>query len=262
MCGAVTLADLARAEENSPSRLPGTLREMSTDRPDTTESPFTVDAGHLQLETDFAVFTRNRLEGVRTTEWVLAPFNLRYGLTRDLEAGIFVVPQVRTMEQPRGGSKTTTRGMGDTLLRAKFNLWGNDGGPNAFGVFGDLKVPTATNGIGNDKVEGTLTFPVAYEIGAGWEGGAMTAVKYAVIEDGRRRPVWLNTITFARDLGAEIGMYLELTSVAGDGTHAATFNCGLTRKLSASLQIDCGANFGISRHAPDLSLFTGMSRRF
>ena len=27
------------------------LREMSTDRPDKTESPFTVDAGHFQIET-------------------------------------------------------------------------------------------------------------------------------------------------------------------------------------------------------------------
>ena len=33
------------------------MREMSPDRPDKTDSPFTVDAGHFQLEMDFANFT-------------------------------------------------------------------------------------------------------------------------------------------------------------------------------------------------------------
>src|ERR1051325_1682105 len=45
------------------------LREMSTDRPDATESPFTIDAGRAQLESDFLSYTRNRLDGVRTREW-------------------------------------------------------------------------------------------------------------------------------------------------------------------------------------------------
>ncbi len=33
------------------------MRELSPDRPDETESPYTVDAGHYQLEMDFANFT-------------------------------------------------------------------------------------------------------------------------------------------------------------------------------------------------------------
>src|SRR6185436_13756478 len=61
----------------TPDRL---LRELATDRPDVTESPFTVDAGHVQLEMDFANFMRNRLDGTRTAEWEAAPLNLRLGL--------------------------------------------------------------------------------------------------------------------------------------------------------------------------------------
>src|SRR5687767_2381830 len=41
------------------------MREMSTDRPDTTESPRTVDAGHFQLEMSFVDFTREDEDGVR-----------------------------------------------------------------------------------------------------------------------------------------------------------------------------------------------------
>ncbi|MSU50969.1 MAG: transporter [Opitutus sp.] len=239
----------------------GGLRELNTDRPDATESPFTVDAGHLQLEMDATTYTRNRLDGVRTTEWVFAPLNLRYGVTPNFEAGIFLTPHVRVTEQARSGPKTTMRGVGDTTVRAKINFWGNNGGGGAFGLIADLKLPTAADGIGNDKVEGALTFPVAVEIGAGWEGGAMTTVEWVQTGAGRRA-VWANTLTFARELTPDTGAFLELTSAAGDGAHVATFNCGLTRKLGANVQLDCGVNIGLSRTAPDLSVFAGVTRRY
>jgi hypothetical protein len=244
------------------STTPGAaLRELTTDRPDATESPFTVDPGRVQLEMDAASYTRNRLDGVRTTEWVVAPFNLRYGLTRNTEVGIFVTPHVHVTEKDRGGAKTTVRGVGDTVLRAKWNLQGNDGGATAYGVFADVKLPTAADGLGNDKVEGAVTFPIAYEVGAGWEGAAMTSVEFVRADEGRRT-VWVNTITFARDLAPDLGGFLELTSAAGDGAHVATFNCGLTRRIGPTLQLDCGVNLGITRTAPDLTLFAGLSRKF
>ncbi len=239
----------------------GGLRELTTDRPDATESPFTVDAGHLQLEMNVMSFTRNRLDGVRTTEWSVAPFNLRYGLTPATEVGIFVDPSIRVTEQVRNGPKSTVRGVGDTTLRAKWNFLGNDGGPIALGMFVDLKLPTAAAGLGNDQVEGALTLPVAYELGAGWEGAAMTAVEFAHTGSGRRA-VWVNTITFARDLATDLGGFVELTSAAGDGAHVATVNCGVTRRIGPGLQLDCGVYFGLSRAAPDLTVFAGLSRKF
>jgi hypothetical protein len=41
------------------------LRELASDRPDQTEGPTTVDAGHWQFEMDFATFTYNRSLGRR-----------------------------------------------------------------------------------------------------------------------------------------------------------------------------------------------------
>ena len=241
---------------------PGALRELTTDRPDATESPFTVDAGRVQLEMDAASFTRNRLDGVRTTEWVLAPFNVRLGLTPEFEIGVFVTPHVHVTERLRNGPKTTTRGLGDTTLRAKFNFRGNDGGDTVLGLIADMKLPTASRGLGNDKVEYALALPVAFEVGAGWEGAAMTSVGMNHLGPRGYQPVWSNTITFARDLAPDLGGFLELTSAVGDGRHVATFNCGLTRALGPGTQLDVGAYIGISRTAPDLTLFVGVSRKF
>jgi len=49
------------------------MRELTPDRPDKTESPFTVDAGHFQPEMSFVEFTKNQSDGVRTKTWNVAP---------------------------------------------------------------------------------------------------------------------------------------------------------------------------------------------
>ena len=89
----------------------------------------------------------------------------------------------------------------------------------------------------------------------------MTSVEWAQTDAGRRA-VWVNTVTVGRDLVPNLSGFLELTSSAGDGAHVATFNCGLARKLGPDLQVDCGVNLGITRTAPDLTVFAGISRRF
>ena len=45
----------------------GLLRDLSTDRPDMTESPYTVDAGRFQIEMSFADFTYDRENGETQT---------------------------------------------------------------------------------------------------------------------------------------------------------------------------------------------------
>lgn len=237
------------------------LRDLTTDRPDATESPFTIDAGHVQLELEAASYTRDRSEGVRTTEWALAPFNLRYGLTSRTEFAVLVSPHQRVSTRSPGGPRTTVRGFGATTLRTKVNFQGNDGGGTAYGMIADLKLPTAAAGLDNDKVEGALTFPAAYEVGAGWSGGAMTSVEFVSTDTGRRA-VWVNTVTFARELAENLGAFVELTSAVGDGAHRATFNCGVTRRLGPRLQLDGGVNVGLSRSAADLTVFAGLARKF
>src|SRR5438093_6841318 len=55
------------------------LRELSTDRPDKTESPYTVDAGHFQIEMDLVSYSRDRDThagaDTRVDSWAVAPIN-------------------------------------------------------------------------------------------------------------------------------------------------------------------------------------------
>ncbi len=239
------------------------LREMTTDRPDATESPFTVDPGHVQIEMDFANYARDDAGGGRVTEWEAAPFNLRFGVTANFEAGIFVTPFRREVATPAGGGPRMKRsGFGDMMLRAKWNFSGNDGGDTAWGLMADLKLPTADDGMSNGKVEGALTLPVAFTLGGGWEGAAMTSLEAVYTDAGSHRAVWSNTITAGRDITENLGGFVELTLSAGDGSHVATFNCGLTRRFGPHVQFDAGVNLGLSSAATDVAVFSGVSRRF
>jgi hypothetical protein len=238
------------------------LRELTTDRPDVTESPFTVDAGHVQLEMDFANFTRNRTTGTRTTGWGVVPFNLRLGLLNNLEAGIFVAPYIHHAEAPRGGPREVQAGFGGVTLRAKVNFRGNDGGATAFGIIADLTLPTVAAGLGGDRTEGQLMLPVAFDLPGGWDGGVMTAVESRHRDGGGYRAVWNNTMTLGHNLAKDLSGYAELTSSASEGTHVATADFGLAWKLDGNTQLDAGANLGLSRGADDLLVFAGISRRF
>lgn len=256
---ALVLLPVARGSEAP--RAAGSLREFNAERPDATEGPFTVDPGHLQLEMDVVSYSRNRLDGVRTTQLSLAPVNLRYGVTNSLELGLSLAPHLRVTEQVRGGREQAWRGPGDTSVRAKWNLWGNAGGEQAGGLIADVTLPTGRGPLGAGRAGADVLLPVAFELGAGWDAGAMTGVGWEQSESGRKA-VWLNSVVLGREVAKGLVVDLEVTSAAGEGTHRMTCNMGVARRLSPNLQIDCGVNVGVTRTAPDLTVFAGLARRF
>ena len=53
----------------------------------------------------------------------------------------------------------------------------------------------------------------------------MASVEFVHTETGRRA-VWINTVTFARELAENIGGFLEVTSAVGDGAHRVVGDTG------------------------------------
>lgn len=132
-------------------------RELSADRPDFTESPFTVDPGAFQLEMSFLSYAK---DGDIET-YTIAPFNFKFGLTHNIDLQIAFEPYMQIDE----GIVGTSEGVGDTQIRLKFNLWGNDKRSTGFGVMPFIKLPTAASNLGNDKTEGGIIIPFATSLG-------------------------------------------------------------------------------------------------
>ena len=256
------LALLAAAQDVAPAR-PTDRRELSTDRPDKTESPYTVDGGRFQIEMDVATYTRDREGGIRTETVGVAPINVKYGLDRATDLQLIVQPYLRrTVADRRLGARETVDGVGDTTVRVKRNLWGDDGGRTAFALMPFVTLPTATDGLGAGKVEFGLIAPLAIALSDRIGLGLMTELDVVGQGDGTgHRASFVNSATIGVALTDRLGMYTELFTERGDDW-VVTGDLGFTYALSDYVQLDAGANLGVTHAADDLAMFVGVSRRF
>jgi hypothetical protein len=239
-------------------------RDMSTDRPDKTESPYTVDAGHLQIETDLVAYTHDRQDGVTTRTLDVAPFNLKAGLTNDTD--LQLVYGAFSRISTSGRRTETDSGTGDLLVRLKHNIWGNDGGTTAFAVMPFVKLPTNTLADLNDDVEGGVIVPLAIDIGHGMGLGLMTEIDILKSETGSGyEPAYINSATVSFELTSRLGLYVEAfveRRVESGAETIVTIDGGFTYAVTENLQLDAGANIGATRAADDLNIFAGLSRRY
>jgi len=247
------------------------MRPMATDRPDKTESAYTVDAGHFQFEMDLATYTSDRDKSgggdTRTRAWAIAPVNLKLGLTNNVDLQVILdnYSQVR-VEDRAAGTVERMSGFGDITARLKVNLWGNDGGKTALAVMPFLKFPTNQDGLGNNAVEGGVIFPLALELPHGWGLGAQAEIDVLRNADSRGyHASFLSTISIGHDIVGNLAGYVEFfneVSTQLDTPWVATVDIGFTYAVTDDIQLDAGINIGVTRSAPDLNPFVGISWRF
>lgn len=245
------------------------MREFSTDRPDQTESPHTVDAGHFQMEADAvtAEFDRDRTNGgdVRSTSWG-SSINLKAGLLNNVDIQFVLDPYAHSRVEDRvAGTVDQTSGVGDLQTRLKINLWGNDGGTTAFAVMPFVKWPLSASEVRNGRTEGGCIFILGCELPAGWNVTAQHEVDFVAGADRGHDTAFINSITFGHDIIGRLAGYVEffsLVSTAPESPWQGQADIGFTYALNKHTQLDFGCNFGVTRSAPDFNPFLGFSLRF
>jgi hypothetical protein len=250
------------------------MRELSTDRPDQTESAYTVDAGHFQIETSFFDFSRDRRnaehDGARADAYTFASTNFKMGLLNNVDLQLVFDPYI--VEKDRGRDADgkifheTKRGFGDFTTRLKINVWGNDGGMTAMAVMPYLKAPTNQDHLGNKNVEGGVILPVAVALPMGFDMAAMTQLD-VLRDEGERNyhAESFNSATFGHKVIAELNIYVEFAARVdlrkGSRWQGYT-DAGFTYGVTENIQMDIGVNVGVTRPAVDVNPFIGMSVRF
>lgn len=247
----------------------GLMRELSTDRPDQTESPYTVDAGHIQVEVDAvgAEFDRDTSGGrdVRSTSWGTS-WNVKAGLLNSADIQLVFAPYVTERVEDRvANTVAEASGFGDLQTRLKINLWGNDGGKTALGIMPVIKWPLSKSDLRNGKTEGGVILPFAAELPAGWGMGLMTEFDFVNDGTGGYDTEYFNTMTFGHDLVGKLGGYVEfaalVTPESGEDWQGQ-IGLGFTFGLNEHTQLDFGCNFGVTDSAPDYNPFLGFAIRF
>ncbi|MCH8258667.1 MAG: transporter [Planctomycetes bacterium] len=245
------------------------MRDLSADRPDVTESPITVDAGHVQVELSFLDYRRDDRNSDNTEfeAWTVGATNIKFGLLNnvDLQFVFDAYTDEDTLDKA-AGTASSAKGFNDIQFRLKINLWGNDGGETAFAVMPFIQLPAGSDELSSDHVEGGLIFPFATELSDGWGLGLMAEVDWVFDEDdGEYDTEFVHTAVLGHDIMGSLGGYVEYIGIVsgdGDSDYQALIGTGLTYALSADLVLDIGANFGLTKTAEDVNVFAGVTVRF
>lgn len=246
------------------------LREFDPDRPDVTDSPFTVDAGHIQFESGLFSYALSRpdREGVVTEEFDILDTNIRLGITNYAEIDLDVPPlDIEHTRFPISRFNTWKSGPGPLELQAKFNFFGNDNfekpGSLALGLIPRLDIPTV---IGGDHVEGGLAVPFAIRLSEKAELEMMTEYDIIHNEEGSGYHVeYLNSASLSYDWTEKLSTYYEVATLFGTQNALGgivTLDTGVLYKFGHDWQFDVGFNFGVTRASDRVDATIGLSKRF
>lgn len=251
------------------------LRDLSTDRPGVASSPFTVDAGHIQVETGVWSYSWDHWspDASLTRSRSLFSTNVKLGLTdwADLDMIIPVSNSIvtRTPIGPGQLSRTSAQGFGDVQIGAKVNFFGNDNGEKqGFGLLGYVKVPTAASGLGNNMAEFTLVAPYSFDLPLGFSMTVQSGV--GLLRNGQKQG-YHGDYQLAAEVSHSLFGISTLSGQFGitldrEGDHNSTEQDGVGPALQwlirPWLQLDGGVTIGIARAATDWTPYAGLSFRY
>ncbi|OON70503.1 transporter [Hymenobacter sp. CRA2] len=240
------------------------LRELRPDRPGVTESPFTVDAGHFQLETDGIRLVNRRDADQREREWHAAYAMAKLGLSRrtdiQLEVPFFSAQKQRQADDPNWERH---RGFGDVAVRLKHNFIGDDEEcPVALGTVGWVRLPTGGQ-AGDGGVEGGLIVPVDVNLGHHWDFEAQLEGKLNY--DRESSSHYLGVVPSAaleHDFNDTFSLMVEGVT-RWDAQHwgwRSSVNVAPIINVTDNLQFDLGAHLALNRET-DREFFVGFTYR-
>jgi hypothetical protein len=257
-------ADTARKKYNLFNPVPkDKMKEMETDRPDVTESAYTVEAGHFQIESDLFKQTRNKSDGVQSIQNSYNLANLKLGLAEKWDMQLVVPTYVTNTSRDLATGKIIdkTSGVGEISLRFKYNIWGSSGGRTALAVLPYVTFPVSS--FNNNGVEAGITFPFALKLGEEWNFGSQASFSISKEDDNKYHPEYLYSFTFGREITKQLSCFVEAYTTYNTYSKIADIygNGGVVYSITDNLNVDAGLNYGLTKGA-DKVYFVGFSFRY
>ncbi|SFQ23260.1 transporter [Hymenobacter arizonensis] len=242
------------------------LRELQPDRPGVTESPFTVDAGHLQVEMD-AVRLRNSGKGndELSRELRMAYTMLKFGLGRQTDVQLEFPMYTVAKSRPAGTSEWESRNaaFGDLMLRVKHNFLGHEqDGSFALAVIGLVRLPSGGRvGQGGREYGMIVTSDIEVSDKANLEFQLASDLNYDREKAGRYLQ-FTPSVALEYDFTKKLGLITE--GVGQWNTlqqrWEASFNIAPLLKLTPNVQLDAGTHIALNRLS-DKEYFVGITVR-
>lgn len=232
--------------------------------------PFTTEQGRFIIEftpLEYTIDRHNPDRDPRRVDTFNAGLLVKYGVldNLDIQVGADLFAWERESDRAEGGRETNS-GFGDMVVRAKYNLWGNDGGETAMAVMPFMNLPTATGGVGETGIRGGVIVPFSWEFAEDWTLDfvpSFAAVRNS--EDDGYAFEFASTVTLTRALFDGVDVFVEfessVTSESGEPWVGAV-GVGLTFEIDANTVIEPAVHFGVTRSAEDYAFSIAIVRRF
>jgi hypothetical protein len=218
------------------------LRELSPDRPHQTESPITVDKGHIMIETDIVNNTTDNKTTPHTSTTGFLYFNFKYGIHKRMDVEVlsnaFSVTRFEHRALPNANSNFP-----DLTFRYKYNLIGNDSGPTAICI---MPFVTTTNFFAEKwKAEsGGVWINAEHMINDKYEVGYTGGVTSLTINPFFQQLEWFSTVSFSYPLGFKsLHHFVEVSerfNKSSETLNNYSFDSGFTFTPTKNNQFDCG----------------------
>ncbi len=238
------------------------MKEMETDRPDVTESAYTVEPGHFQVETDLYKYARSKDGSDRNSTHIFNLGNYKFGLNKRTDVQ-FVIPTYSShavRDHNTGKITGKTSGFDDITLRFKYNIWGYSGGKTAFAALPFISFPTSS--FSHNGIQGGIVFPFAVKINGELDFGTQAEVDIIKQNDNNYHPDLSYSFTFGKSVSPKVSAFGE--TVTAYSTYFKTLdfyiNGGIIYSFSENCNVDAGFNYGVTKRS-DKIFFTGLSFR-
>lgn len=241
------------------------LREdMETDRPNVTETPYTIEAGHLQYEADFVNYETHRADETLTHTWLVNQANLKLGLLKNTALQLIVQTYGKEISQDLAtGEKQASNGIGDLTIRVKQNLLGNYDGNFSIAVMPYVKLPT-NHYTDNKSYEEGLMVPMAIKLPNDWKIGLQVEGDRLKDDEGdAMHTELLQSLVLSHVLFKKLEIMGETYYTYNfKDHHILNFvNAALEFEIVRDVKVDAGLNYGLQPDAKK-NYFAGIAFRY
>lgn len=250
---------------------------IGTDRPDFTDSPFTVGKGITYLETGYTYRKITDEDGLVTARSGLPEALLRYGATKNLElrlrwSGYTIIDQ----HDPASGLRRTIAGGEDMAVGLKYVFMEQDNWIPMVTYVGMLYVPTGSEGLTADQTQYTQMVVTGWGLKR-WlylkNGFGVDYMKFgetsigtnglgapAFIDHGDNVTDWHESISLLYQISKHVGGYSEwfcfFRDNAADNRPDHYLNTGFYIYLTPNTQLDVRVGAKVSNRNDEV--FSGM----
>jgi Putative MetA-pathway of phenol degradation len=228
---------------------------VEPDRPDVTNGTHIVDIGLLQIEIG-GLYTH---AGSRQHAFG-SPVTARAGLTDWLEAR---VGTDGVLTQFDGGSHVT--GFGNVQIGGKLRLWADPGGAPVLSLLPTINLPAAS--AAKNLGSGSADYTVALLTGTDLGRHGHVDINYGIgsIGSGEHEPHFVQhlvSISASAAVSDNWNPYVEtfwFSRQDAGGVAVAAVDAGAIYELGVRYALDGGVQIGVTRTAPALAAFGGLS---